>query len=151
MPVPAPSQTEGVKFQKFATIVLARSDLRAGDIAAFVCPLGTNIEEMREVVKIDGPRMLMRCMCLMLENAVSGQPGRALIQGYTHEALFNFKHRVNRDDPLVVNSQGALTPDAERGDRIVAFSRCDITEPSKSGRTTGAVLFDGIGGFGPYQ
>jgi hypothetical protein len=150
MPVLSPSQTEGVKLQEFKTLMLARSNLRPGQVAAMKQPENVG-GHMREAVKIEGPASLNSPMCVMLEDVVSGQSGKALISGIGYEVELHFKHSIKWGDPLVVNVQGALTPDGERGDRIVAYARCNIGERSKEGRTLGAVLFDGLGGFGSLQ
>ena len=46
---------------------------------------------------------------------------------------------------------GTLTNDAIAGQRIVAYSRCEIQRVPTGGRVTGKVLFDGLAGFGAYQ
>lgn len=145
----APSQTQGIKFQHFKTVVIARSNLFKGELAAFTQP--TKVDGyMEDVYKVDSRDLLNNAMCVMLENAVAGQQAQALITGPVFDAWLCFKNMVKHGAPLVANLIGGLTPDGDRGDRILAYSRCTLATKPETGKSYGGVFFNGFG-FGPLQ
>ena len=67
---------------------------------------------------------------------------------YRDEDFFTKFPTFRRNNSLLLRY---TTNDAIAGQRIVAYSRCEIQRVPTGGRVTGKVLFDGLAGFGAYQ
>lgn len=152
MPIPAPSQGVGLRYQNVATEATARANVKPGDVVVLARP-GDN-QELTDIVKIDGPRSLVRQLAVVKEEAVNGQPCRIVVTGDC-EALVHFNSVLEIDTPLVATRLGALSPNGEPGQRIVAYTRCRVepatpTDGSQPRRLI-PVFFCGVTGFGPFQ
>lgn len=151
MPVFAPSQSKGLRFQIVRTTALPKDRFQVGDIAAFVRSGKTPETDYYEIARPTSPGLLSKMLCVVMEEALAGQECNVLVSGFVPKALLTFRGHLDDDTELVATMAGSLSPHGEKGARIVGYTRGALPEQNKDGRTLGAVFFDGVTGFGPMQ
>ena len=151
MPPHNPVSQKGAKYTTVPVNVVPNHNAMKGDVCVFVSGYPADGGEDVFVERVSNPKHKNRRLCVLVQDAVSGQEAKAITMGTVLEVALTLTRPLEFDEPLVVTEAGTLTNDAQPGDRMVGYSRCSIPNPTTKVRTLGKVLFDGLAGFGAYQ